>query len=527
MSESDAALIAQLRARVAELEQSEERFRTICENAPVMIDSFDAEGRCLLWNRECVERLGYTEQDLAAAEDVLALTYPDPAVRAEVLESIRRADGTFREYRVRAKDGSIRLQEWADFRLPNGAVISVGRDLTEQRAIEQQLRHAQKLDAIGQLSAGIAHDFNNLLTVVMSNAELLLRAGSGLTKADVELVHMTKAAAQRGADLVRKLLAFSRGEMLELRAVDARAHLAGLVPTLRRLLPETIELVLEAPRDLPLLRADPGALEQMLINLATNARDALGGGGRIVFRAERAGEEVLIAVSDDGAGMPAEVRERALEPFFTTKPPVRGAGLGLTIVGGFMAQHGGRVELHSEQGAGTTVELYFPRAKEQVLAKPVPKAEEGLARARAGERVLVVEDEAAIRKATCTVLRELGYLVSSACDGEQALALLSDPGSVDLVVSDVVMPNMKGPQLRAALPPATRPPFLFMTGYRSGMTEAQGLGDECVVLHKPWSVVDLARAVRRVLDDRAPSGSAREAVSGPVADQEAQGRQLD
>ncbi|HBP20530.1 MAG TPA: hypothetical protein DEA08_22405 [Planctomycetes bacterium] len=492
------ALIAELRARVAELEQSEERFRTICENAPVMIDSFDKEGRCLLWNRECVDRLGYTKEDLDASGDPLALTYPDPEMRAQVLESILRADGTFREYRVRAKDGSLRVQEWADFCLPNGAVISVGRDVTEQRTIEQQLRHAQKLDAIGQLSGGIAHDFNNLLTVVLSNSELLLRKGLGLSQEGAELVEMTKEAAQRGADLVRKLLAFSRGEMLELRAVDARARLEGLVPTLRRLLPETIKIVLDAPEDLPLLRADPGALEQMLLNLVTNARDALPEGGEIVLRAQPAGDEVMLSVSDDGVGMSAATRYRALDPFFTTKSPRRGTGLGLAIVAGFMVQHGGRIEVRSEEGQGTTVELLFPVA-EQAMEPTPATGEPGVIEARDAEKVLVVEDEPAIRRVACSVLRELGYQVTSAADGREALALLEDVSSVDLVVSDVVMPNMTGPQLRAALPAETRPPFLFMTGYASGVGETRGLGDEAHVLHKPWTVEQLALAVRKLL----------------------------
>lgn len=512
MTDKD-ALIAELRARVAELEQSEERFRTICENAPVMIDSFDTEGRCLLWNRECIDRLGYTKEDLNASGDPLALTYPEPEARARVLESIRRADGTFREYRVRAKDGSERIQEWADFRLPNGALISVGRDVTEQRTVEQQLRHAQKLDAIGQLTGGIAHDFNNLLTVVLSNSELLLRKCTQLSAGEAELVEMTKAAAQRGADLVRKLLAFSRGEMLGLRAVDARATLEELVPTLRRLLPETIKIVIDAPEDLPLLRADPGALEQILINLATNARDALPQGGEILLEARGVGEEVLLAVSDDGAGMSPEVRDRALDPFFTTKAPGRGTGLGLAIVCGFMTQHGGRVELRSEESVGTTVELFFPQAEGGEVVVRAPR-QPGIAKARAAESVLVVEDEPAIRYAICTVLTELGYQVASAGDGQEGLTMLADGRSVDLVVSDVVMPNMTGPQLRAALDPARRPPFLFMTGYTSGMAKAQGLSDEPCVLHKPWTVEQLALAVRKVLDASGKAGAQGRADGG-------------
>lgn len=496
------ALIAQLRARIKELEQSEERFRTICENAPVMIDSFDPEGRCLLWNRECIERLGYEKEDLDEAEDALALTYPDPEMRAVVLDSIRRADGTFREYRVRAKDGSERLQEWADFRLPTGALISVGRDVTEQRAVEQQLRHAQKLDLLGQLSGGIAHDFNNLLTVVMGNSELLLRRATNLSEADAELVQLTKEAAKRGADLVRRLLAFSRGEMLQLRAVDAKAQLEGLVPTLRRLLPETLQVELEVPQDLPLLRADPGALEQMLINLAMNARDALPEGGRILLEVAELGEEVVVSVADDGAGMPAEVQARAVEPFFTTKAQGRGTGLGLAIVSGFMIQHGGRVELQSAEDQGTTVKLFFPRALETDVVATVTPSEGEVVGAREGERILVVEDQSAIRYAACAVLRDLGYQVSSAADGREALEILRDSEPVDLVLSDVVMPHLTGPQLQAALDPATRPPFLFMTGYTAERASAQaGLDDESPVLHKPWTVKLLAFAIRKVLDE--------------------------
>ena len=355
---------------ITELRESEERFRTICENAPVMIDQFDADGRCKLWNRECEKHLGYTQSEVENSADPLALFYPDEEERNRVLDAIRRADGTFREYRVRSKSGEMRIQMWADFRLPTGTQISVGHDVTEQRAIEAQLRQSQKMDALGHLTGGMAHDFNNLLSVILANAELLDRTVPGSARVK-EIID----SASRGAELIRKLLAFSRRETVAMVSLDVAKLITDLAPTCMRLLPETIRIVLHFEPSLPSIRADAGAVEQMLLNLVTNARDAMPADGEIRLCAAShqvnelharameigAGAYVAVEVKDTGTGMDAATLDRMFEPFFTTKE-ASGTGLGMPMVYGLMKQHDVAVTVESTPGEGTTVRLIFPAA---------------------------------------------------------------------------------------------------------------------------------------------------------------------
>lgn len=494
---------------IDELRESEERFRTICQNAPVMIDQFDAAGRCKLWNRECEKQLGYTRAEIEACEDPLALFYPDPQQRNRVLEAIRRADGTFREYRVRPKNGRERVQLWADFRLPNGAQISVGHDVTEQRATEEQLRQSQKMEALGQLTGGMAHDFNNLLTVVLANAEMLQRS-SKLDAAGKRATGEIVAATKRGATLIRKLLAFSRSDVIEVVPVDANALVNELAPTLARLLPASIRVRVQTEPSLPRIEADQGAIEQMLLNLVTNARDAMPDGGTLMIGVEglwvdaagarlhdcEPGEYVSISVRDDGAGMDATTRRRIFEPFFTTKAG-DGTGLGMPMVYGLTKQQAGAVIVTSEVGVGTVVQLLFPVARRSALPAS-PGRDPG------AKRILVVEDQAPIRDVTRAMLLEAGFVVDDAPDGGRAYALLSGDRDYDLVLCDVVMPGMGGAELQAAtaeLPNA--PPFLFVTGYATEDVLARLGQDEALhILRKPYTTEQLLGAVSDILGTR-------------------------
>ena len=515
--EDDVSAPDGLEARVAQLERGAERLQTILEHAPMMIDSFDEDGRCVLWNRECEKTLGWTQREIAAAGDPLSLFYPDEQVRDRVLETIGRADGRFREYRVQAKDGSTRVQMWADFRLPTGELISVGHDITEQRALEDRLRQAQKLEAIGRLSGGMAHDFNNLLTVVLGNMELISAALPAEERRLRGLAEEVQHAARRGARLIRNLLAFSRRSPLDLRAVEPRAVVSSTVETLRRLLPESIDIRLEAADSLPVIASDPDAMEQILINLGTNARDAMPAGGslRIELRGEqlgaaraarlggRPGEYVALEVKDDGCGMSVRTREMAFEPFFSTKEPEQGSGLGLAIVYGLMEQHRGFVTLESESDKGTSVTAFFPADGD---AEPPAEAEATTAQPGSGaETVLVAEDEASIREVARAALESHGYTVLLAADGEEALALLERHGAeIDLVVTDLVMPRLGGAELRREarrLAPEVR--FLLTTGYAERDVPALGLDrpHEAPLLQKPWTVQELRTRVREVLDE--------------------------
>ncbi|MGD2062363.1 MAG: ATP-binding protein [Nitrospirota bacterium] len=508
--------VARLRARVAELESltaglreaaaplrySEERFRTICEHAPVMIDSFDESGRCTLWNRQCERILGWTRADIVELEDPMSVFYPDPDEHDRVLDAIQHADGRFREYRVLAKDGSTRIQLWANFRTPAGVRISVGHDVTEERRIEEELRQAQKMEALGQLAGGIAHDFNNILTVILTNANLIARKLPKDQPLISQLTEQIEASARHGADLVRRLLDYSRVEMMSVSPVDLNGMLDELVPTLRRLLPENIEVGCVTDTALPPMRADRGAVERILLNLATNARDAMPHGGilQIATRCTRRDgrEYVVLSVRDEGTGMDARTRDRVFEPFFTTKQGSGGTGLGLTMVYCVMQQQGGLVEVTSEVGRGTTVDTFFACAaateaeRPERSARPKPTA----------ATILLVEDEATIRMATALTLREDGYAVLEAADGEEALRIArTRRNEIDLVISDVVMPRLGGPDLyRALSEEGLNLRFLFITGYAANGA-ADRLERAVPVLYKPWTASELADRVAELLVD--------------------------
>jgi PAS domain S-box-containing protein len=481
---------------IAELRESEERFRTICENAPVMIDQFDENGRCKLWNRECEKQLGYTREEMVSLADPLPLFYPDPEERARVLRAIAEADGKFREYRVRAKDGRERIQLWADFRLPNGTQISVGHDVTEQRATEAQLRRSQKMDALGQLTGGMAHDFNNLLTVILANAELLQHVIADPAQA-LEAQNEIIGSATRGAALIRKLLAFSRREVMKLTAVDPSVLVNDIAPTLTRLLPDSIRVIVQTDPSLPNIEVDPGSVEQMLFNLATNARDAMAGDGLLTLSVlgrwlddEHAreldcapGDYVALEVRDDGSGMDDITKRRMFEPFFTTKEG-SGTGLGMPMVYGLMKQQAGTVTVVSHIGGGTAVQLLFPVSKRQRGPGSITRL------ARVGsKRVLLVEDLAPVRRVTEAMLVDAGYHVEPVPDGERALELLRKMGhGFDVVLCDVVMPNMGGAELfREVKKLPNAPPFVFVTGYaREDLLDSLRADGAVKIVRKPY-----------------------------------------
>lgn len=491
-----------------EREQAQdEPFRTILEHAPVMIDSFDEEGTCVIWNRECVRQLGWTHEEVAGLDDPLSIFYPDPELLRTVHEDVQRADGVFREYQVLAKDGGVRTQVWANFRMPmTGSVIAVGHDVTEQRAVEAQLRQSQRLDALGQLTGGIAHDFNNLLTVILASAELLSRrvgddAGAG------ELAQQIHQAATDGAQLVRQLGSFSRVRRLALAPLDLHRLLDELGPTLRRLLPASIEIGIEhAPGPLHVL-ADRSALEQIVVNLATNARDAIEGRGTIEITTRTTkgskGKQAILSVRDSGRGMTPEVRDRVFDPFFTTKAPGKGTGLGLPSVYGLVRQHQGEVELSSRSGHGTLVEVRLPTIEPAEAPESPPTQRRELVGGT--EQILLVEDDASARTTAARVLRHLGYRVLEAEDGASAVTILEATPDISLVISDVVMPRMSGPELLAHARASGRPmpAFAFSTAYTSRDTAAT-LDPSVPLLEKPWTLAVFADFVRRCLADHEP-----------------------
>jgi PAS domain S-box-containing protein len=499
--------------------QSGEYSRSLFEHAVVGLYRSTVEGRFLAVNPALVEMLGYASKAELLALNLPTDLYVRPEDRARLIEryrSVDRVDGV--EVAWRRKDGAhitVRLtgrpvrgerDELEGFEM-------LAEDVTARRVLEDQLRQAQKMETVGQLTGGIAHDFNNVLTTILVNAEFLLHR-HGQQDEESGLIEELQRAARRGAEMVRKLLLVSRSGPMALAAVDPRALLTQLAPMLRRLLPESIDVQVVTPAGLPPMRADAGALEQILLNLATNARDALPQGGVLRLEAARAwldeehlatygwgqpGEYVSLAVSDSGAGMPQEVQARAFDPFFTTKAPGSGTGLGLAMVYSLMKQQEGFVHLYSEVGHGTTVKLYLaPSAEAVVGERPAATLE----LPRGTERVLVVEDDLSIRRATVRVLRQLGYHVEEAADGAQALAALATGGlAVDLVISDLVMPKIGGRDLyRRLRAEGLAMPLLIVSGYADAASRGEAeLGPDVRFLHKPWTITEMAVRVRETL----------------------------
>ncbi|MEX2111528.1 MAG: response regulator [Gemmatimonadaceae bacterium] len=397
-----------------------------------------------------------------------------------------------------------------------GVLVHTVRDLTQQRKLEQQLLHAQKMDAVGQLAGGVAHDFNNLLTVIMSYSSLLLSDvdASEIVKEDIREI---SAAAERAAALTRQLLAFSRKQVLQMRHVSVNEVVSNVEKMLRRLIGEDISLATHLHPDLPLISADSGQLEQVVINLAVNARDAMPRGGTLTITTDNvelsdehgerhlgaaAGRYVMLAVTDTGSGMSKEVRERIFEPFFTTKGLGKGTGLGLATVHGIVKQSGGDVYVYSEPGDGTTFKVYFPHLTE--AADPIMTTAEHRAMSpRGSETLLLAEDDDALRALGARVLTTLGYNVLLAGTGSDALRIVAEhAGPIDLIATDVVMPEMNGSQLVEEVLKA-RPGVrvLFMSGYTDDEVMRRGvIGGQTAFLQKPFTPQLLAQKVREVLD---------------------------
>jgi PAS domain S-box-containing protein len=501
---------------VAQAVQREARISLLVEHAPIGIAELDGDGRVLEANPALARLLRWTSPRDCPAEPLTTAVFAD-ARQAEsfaaALADGRELDGA--EYRWRRIDGTPCEVRLALVRLPRGegrrSALLV-EDTSEQRALDAQLQRAQKMEAIGRLTGGIAHDFNNLLTVIRANVVAMGHDVHGAELAAID------DAAVRGARLVRRLLAMSRTDTLELRDEPIDELLHEIIGMLRRVLPERI--LISAPADLPgvAVRADRVAVEQVLLNLALNARDAMPDGGTLAISADLVvkdavtaarrglpgpGRYVRLTIADTGEGMSDETLARAFEPFFTTKSAEAGSGLGLAVVYGIMKQHGGAVTVQSRVGQGTTFVLWFA-VSDLPAAPAVPSAATGTAAPAAvgGARVLLVEDEEAVRRATERALRRIGYDVATA-DGAMAADALLEPGhAFAAVVSDVMMPGATGLDLlRNVRARGDRTPFLFVSGYSSESLEGVLGTDSAVsVLPKPWTVGELAARVRSAID---------------------------
>jgi len=506
-----------LRAEAA-IRESEERHRLLFEENPIPLLVIDAETLMFLSvNASAVRQYGYSRDEFAQMSilDIRPLEDAEIALSrvAAPLEVRSQRSGP---YRHRRRDGSIVIVDIVsrDFVFAGRhARLVLAIDITEQRRLEEQLRQSQKIEAVGQLAGGIAHDFNNLLTVIKGNVELALHELPPAVPLRNDLEQVGHAAS-RAALLTRQLLAFSRKQVLKPVVLDLTEVVAEAERMLRRVIGEDLTFVTELSPTLSRVTADRGQIEQVLVNLVVNARDAMPGGGVLTVatgdvtlsaagaaaRGVVPGPYVTLRVSDTGVGMDDDTRSRIFEPFFTTKPVGRGTGLGLATVHGVVHQSGGFVTVESTPQTGSSFTVFLPRAMH--LENPSGAAGFATGIPRGSETILLVEDEDAVRTVARRVLVEAGYTVLEAANAMEAIDLFDrSPGAVAMLVSDVVMPGINGHELsrtlRLRVPTL---PTLFVSGYSFDVRgDSSGFDDECF-LAKPYDPIELARRVRSILD---------------------------
>ncbi len=526
---------AEAEATADALRAREEQYRALVDGS-IQGMYIHQDGLIRFVNASLLRIFGYERPEELIDVDYRVLIAPDDHARVEAYRTARlRGAVTPTRYEARGvKKGGAEI--WIETLVSivpwegKPAFLGTFLDITDRRAAEEalrqneeQLRQAQKMEAIGQLAGGIAHDFNNLLTVITGRSQLLLRrvGADDRARRDAQLILLT---AERAAALTKRLLAFSRKQAFHPSIVDLSQLVEQLGPMLQRLLPEDIEFALRGDPELWMVRADPTQIEQVLLNLVVNAADAMPCGGRLsietsnVERAVRrrqsdgsapSGPRVRLSVTDTGAGMSEEVRTHLFEPFFTTKPPGKGTGLGLSTVYGIVQQHGGSISVASVLGRGTTFTIDLLRAdtKSDATDRRAPAESP----ARGSETILLVEDEQEVRHLAREILEEDGYVVIEAGDPTDALRLgQQTQHPIDLLLTDVVMPGMSGPELATRLTAArANLPVLFMSAYAPDAIRQRGMPGNGVVVEKPFRPNALSRAVRTVLDGWASIGPPR------------------
>ena len=508
-----------LRAQEQALRSSEERYRSLFEGAVHGIYRVGLEDHFLEANPALVAMLDYNSADEVLKLNTTTELYVDPQERPRLVQKWLQQTKIDDEVRWRRRDGKIITVRLNGRPLTDdqGTVQGfefIAEDVTERRSLEQELRQVLKIEAVGQLAGGIAHEFNNFLGVILGYSEFLFEE-AGTNESLRGGVAEIKAATQRAASLTRQLLTFSRKQVLQPTILDLNQVIWEAHNLLRRLVPANIEIIPVLDPALGQAKADPGQIQQILINLLINARDAMPQGGKVTIETANTeldesycsqhlgvepGAHVLLAVRDTGCGMDAETLSHIFEPFFTTKAQSKGTGLGLSTIYGIVKHSGGHIDVESSLGKGTVFRIYLPRAKAQVAqSEPtVTQAEEP----GASETILVVEDETALRRLIRLSLERRGYKVLAAKDGAEAIEICQrEPSQINLVLSDIMMPHVNGLQLReraATLCPDAK--FLFMSGYSEEIVDPENLlAHGCAFLEKPFLPDELARKVRELL----------------------------
>ena len=511
------------------LRQEKDFNQTLVQASPLFFVAIGPDGKTLMMNEAMLHALGYTTDEVVG-KDYLS-TFVPVADRERLLpifeKLVNQKESTLNENRVLIKDGRELLVEWHGRPVfkANGELdyfIGVGIDITHRRQAEEkmavlqdQLRQSQKMEAIGRLAGGVAHDFNNLLTVIKGYCQLSLAEMKESTPLRDALEVINKAT-EKAADLTRQLLAFSRRQIMEVRVLDLNTHLQNLDKMLRRIIGEDIELVTLLGEDIGRVKADPGQIEQVVMNLAVNAKDAMSKGGKLIIETANAeldeayahthvavtpGRYVMIAVSDTGAGMEPEVRDRVFEPFFTTKGKGKGTGLGLSTVYGIVKQSNGNIWVYSEPGKGTTFKIFLPRVDEPAEKLRAQAAGEEFS--LGSETILVVEDDKEVRNLAVRILKRQGYTVLDGSYGDEALSVCRNHhGPIHLLLTDVVMPGMSDRELAKRLE-SFHPEMkvLYMSGYTDDAIVMHGVLVQGVnYIQKPFTVDALAKKVREVLE---------------------------
>jgi signal transduction histidine kinase/CheY-like chemotaxis protein len=510
----------ELFARVKELEEQLEQTEIALSVARVGLSYRDHQSNDIMLSHSLAELLGLPPGTASITrEDFLARVHPDDAAKVDrtVREAVSRGAEFELEYRIHAGE-----RGWRWFR-SNGRVTATGRgqqrvfsgmaDVTERRSLESQLHHAQKMDAIGQLAGGVAHDFNNIMTAISGYSRLLLESAGDAQRGDIEEI---VKAADRAASLTKQLLAFSSRQVVETAVIDVNDLVQDMAAMLQRIIGEDIELVTSLGSALPPIRGDRSQLEQVVMNLVVNARDATSGGGVIRIETSSvevqepsgtaaqppppAGEYVALTVSDTGRGMTDETKAHLFEPFFTTKPRGQGTGLGLATVYGIVTRGGGSIAVSSELGTGTVFTIYLPAQGHAAPSRTVAAAAVGT---RGGsEIVLLAEDEPSVRMLARRVLQRAGYDVVEAANPAEAEAKAAAMPVIDVLLTDVMMPGGTGPDLFRRLA-ATRPSLrvVFMSGYAEReLFDHAAIDRAAPFLEKPFTVEALMARIREVLD---------------------------
>jgi two-component system, cell cycle sensor histidine kinase and response regulator CckA len=504
-----------------EIRQSQQKLRIHIEHTPLAVVEWDLDFRVSAWNPSAERIFGYSPEEAIGQHAGFIIVPKFRELISQVWRDLLAQTGGTRSTNDNlTKSGRIISCEWYNTALidDSGRVLGVAslvQEVTEQVALEGQLRQSQKMEAIGRLAGGVAHDFNNLLTVILGYAQTLadrLPAGSKLADSTVQI----KSAAERAAGITRQLLAFSRKQVLSPQIIDLNDILLNIDSLLRRLIGEDVEVLTVPAANLGSVKADPGQIEQVIMNLALNARDAMPHGGKLTLETANVeldgtyskehvpiepGSYVMFVVSDNGVGMPPEVQARIFEPFFTTKEVGKGTGLGLSTVYGIIKQSGGFIWVYSEPGQGTSFKIYFPRVEEPAQALTANKPADGIQRGT--ETILLVEDDNQLRQLSASVLELYGYKVLIANGPAEGLAICrANHREIRLLITDVVMPGMNGRQLAEQIQkisPETR--VLYISGYTNNAIVHYGVLDEGLsFLQKPFTLTALVNKVRSVLD---------------------------